>query len=157
MARATWVGESFYEAAARIAHEGLRRDGSLFSSGTAIWAAATVTELEPALSVVDTSDSSFGEKLQEQLIDLSPAAIQLGAELLYVELLGEADTGAAKKREHIDGVLALLPDPVKVPRELDDALRYGIATYGQGGRNRRDAFLRFLASLVTEWKHVDPN
>lgn len=150
--RAPWVGAEFYAAGRRLADEGLGSDGSLFTPGRTIWTSAVIAELEPALAVVDTSSRGFGDKLHEQLRLLAPAAIQLAAEFLYVAMLGEGDTGAAKKREHVEGVLSLLPEPVQIPDDLAAALAYGIATYGQGGRNRRDAFLRYLGSFVEAWK-----
>lgn len=154
MPRGAWVSPEVYEAGRLVASECLRADGSLFTPGRPVWTEHAARELDASISVHDRSDRTFGDKLRDQLSPLSATAAQLGAELLYVELLGEADTGAAKKREHLANALAVLPDDVILPPDLDAALEQGVATYGQGGRNRRDAFLRFLVGFVLHWKQL---
>jgi MoxR-like ATPase len=155
VARATWVQPAFYAATQRIVDEGLRRDGSLFTPGSQIWTEALVVELDSAVSAVDRSEGTFGDKLAAQLRPLSPSAVQLAAELLYVALLPESDTGSARKEEHVIGVLSLLTPPAPLPNELAQALPFGIATFGQGGRNVRDASLRYLTSFLLAWKRLD--
>lgn len=152
MPRANWVNEAFYAVTERLRDECLLDDGSLFTPGRAVWTREAAAEWDASISVPDHSDRNFGEKLRDQLAGLSPAAVQFAAESLYVALLAEADTGRPKKREHIDNALSVLNEQVELPAEVDDALNSGIATYGQGGRNRRDAHLRYLASFVIELK-----
>ena len=152
MPRANWVNPSFYRVAERLRDECLIGDGSLFTPGAAVWTGEAAREWDASISVADHSDRNFGEKLRDQLSGLSSAAVQFAAECLYVALLAEADTGDTKKLEHVDNALSMLPSPPALDDELLDAMRTGIATYGQGGRNRRDAHLRYLASLVAELK-----
>lgn len=157
MPRANWVDPSFYRVAERLRDQCLIEDGSLFTPGRAVWTREAAQEWDASISVYDMSDRSFGEKLRDQLAGLSEAAMQFAAESLYVALLAEADTGEAKKLEHVKNALSVLASPPELDEELLAALRKGIATYGQGGRNRRDAHLRYLASFVAELKVRTPD
>ena len=87
---------------------------------------------------------------------LDAEAIQLAAELLYVELLGENDTGGDLKEEHVNHVLGLVPGTTPMAENIRQSLHAGgVARYG-AGKSHRDAFLRFLVQFVLAWKGRDP-
>jgi 5-methylcytosine-specific restriction enzyme B len=155
VARDQGISEAFYVATEQIVDRGLRHDDSLFVPGRPIWTAEVAVEVAAAIAPEDISPGSFEVKLVKQLDGVSPEGVQFGAEILYVALLAEHDTGAARKRQLVEFVLALLPSPTPIPLDLDTALGSGIATYGQGGRNMRDASLRYAAAFVATWKQLD--
>jgi AAA domain (dynein-related subfamily) len=156
MPRASWVSDDFYRTAERIRDDCLVADGSLFTPGRPIWTAEAAAEWSAAINAEDTSDRTFSEKLRDQLAGLGDAAIQFAAECLYVAVMTEADTGGDKKREHVANALSILEAAVALPDDLAAVLDTGLATYGQGGRNRRDAHLRYLALFVVDLKRRSP-
>ncbi len=156
MPKAQWCGG--YDAAQLMLDRCLRRDGSLFSDSTdqEVWTFDRASELEDRVGVPDKSEGHFIEKLDGQLEGLDSPAIQLAAELLYIELLGEGDTGGEKKEEHVNHVLGLVDGAAPMSEELLAGLHArGVATYG-AGKNFRDAFMRFLVQFVLAWKSNDP-
>lgn len=156
MAKAQWCGG--YDAAQLLLDRCLRRDGSLFSESgdQLIWTCDLAEELEGRVGTPDESKDTFMEKLERQVDGLSRDALQLTAELLYVELLGESDTSGETKEKHVREVLALAPETTPIPDDLRAALHGGgVATYG-AGKNFRDAYLRFLVRFVIAWKNHDP-
>jgi hypothetical protein len=152
VARAKWCGDEIYAAAAAFKERCLVRDDSLFAPGSAIWTPAHVRAAAERVGAEDLGSGSFIEKLEGQLDGLEPAEVQVGAELLFVLLLPELDTGGAKKREDISRILAMLPTPVALPAEVDGALGSGGVANFAAGRLRRDAGVRFLARLSTRLK-----
>ena len=156
MAKAQWCGG--YGAAQLVLDRCLRRDGSLFSESTdrEVWTFDRAAELDGRVGAPDKSKRNFIEKLDGQLDGLDRDAIQLAAELFYVELLGEGDTGGEKKEEHVNHVLGLVDGTTPIPEDLLEALyARGVATFG-AGKNFRDAFMRFLVQFVIAWKSRDP-
>ncbi|MDQ3662111.1 MAG: AAA family ATPase [Actinomycetota bacterium] len=156
MAKAQWCGG--YGAAQLVLDRCLRRDGSLFSESTdrEVWTFDRAAELDGRVGAPDTSKGNFIEKLDGQLDGLDRDAIQLAAELFYVELLGEGDTGGEKKEEHVNYVLGLVDGTTPIPEDLLEALyARGVATFG-AGKNFRDAFMRFLVQFLIAWKSRDP-
>lgn len=157
MAKAQWCGS--YDAAQRLVERCLHQDGALFSESgdRSIWTLELAQVLDGRVGAPDESEGNFISKLDRQLSGLEPDAIQLAAELLYVELLGENDTGGGKKEEHVDHVLGLVDGTTAMPQELREALHAGgVASYGSG-KMHRDAFMRFLVRLVIEWKSLEPD
>lgn len=156
MARAKWCGDEVYEAAATFKERCLITDDSLFTPGSAVWTPEHVGKVGETVGVEDLGTGSFIEKLEGQLTGLQPVEVQVGAELLYVLLLPEADTGAAKKREHISRILGMLPDPIVLPPDIDVALDAGGVANFAAAKAYRDAGLRFLAKLLRRVKDL-PN
>jgi hypothetical protein len=152
VARAKWCGDEIYDAAAAFKERCLVRDDSLFAPGSAIWTPAHLHAAAERVGAEDLGSGSFIEKLAGQLDGLEPGEVQVGAELLFVLLLPELDTGGAKKREHVSRVLAMLPTPVALPPEVDRALDSGGVANFAAGKAHRDAGLRFLARLSTRLK-----
>lgn len=153
MARAKWCGDQIYDAGAIFKERCLREDGSLFTPGASIWTAQNLRLVEERVGIEDLGEGSFISKLEAQFDGLPAEAIQLGAELLYVLLLPEADTGTAKKHEHIVAILDMLPE-VQLPRELDLALDFGGVASFAAAKAYRDAYMRFLARLSVRVKET---
>ena len=154
MARAKWCGPEIYDAVVAFKERCLVADDSLFAPGSAVWTPANVRAVAERVGVEDLGSGSFIEKLESQLDGLQPNQVQLGAELLYVLLLPEADTSGAKKREHVSRILGMLPEPVGLPSELDAALDAGGVANFAAAKAYRDAGLRFLAKLFTRLKDL---
>lgn len=154
MARAKWCGNEIYDAAAAFKERCLIRDDSLFTPGSGVWTPAHVRAAGERAGAEHSGSGSFIERLASQLEGLQPSEIQVGAELLYVLLLPELDTGGAKKREHISRILAMLPTRVVLPPEVDAALDAGGAANFVAAKAHRYAWLRFFAALFTRLKDM---
>ena len=150
--KAFWCGEPIYEAAIRLRDSCLRRDGSLFTEGAPIWTRTSLAEVEQRIGVGDTGGESFIGRLEAQLTGLEPALIQLGAELLYVQMLSEADTHGAKAREHLARILGMLPEHLLLPADLDEALDHGGVAGFSTGKAYRYAHVQLIARVAAELK-----
>jgi hypothetical protein len=155
MPRSSWTGDKTYAAVQQdLTERCLAKDGSLFTPEQAVWTLEFAQALDGRVGDYDSSDDSFIIKLQRQIDGLEPAAIQLAAELLYVEQLGEGDTGGPKKEENLGNALKVLDDPPAIPEELLAALNQkGVASYG-AGKTGRDAYMRFLVRFLIAWKSL---
>jgi 5-methylcytosine-specific restriction protein B len=151
-----WMDEAVYELAGRYKADCLIGDGSLLTADGAIH---SIENLEALLSVIEPADHSPGHfilKLIGQVGGLGDPAIQLTAELVAFQLLGEADTGGAKKIEHVEALLSRMSEPTTLSESLRDALAGGgVASYS-AGKNYRDVFLRFLARVARRVKELRP-
>ena len=128
MARAPWSGGEIYEAAALFRDRCLVNDGGLFSDAT-VWTIDGLRQIESRLGQ-PIGEGSYVDRLVAQVEDLSPAEVQLAAELLYVLLLPQADTRATTKRTHVSRLLALLESPPELPVIVDRALdASGVANF----------------------------
>src|SRR6266545_1383761 len=138
MAPATLTGadtmpptEELYTAARRVIDAGLAADDSAFTPGIAIWTAAAADDLHARFVLApDTGRDSFLTKFRRQLTGAPATTVQLAAELLYLHLLAPDNMGGPAKRAVLAGTLGLLPEPVKVPGDLDAALDGGFAHVG---------------------------
>jgi 5-methylcytosine-specific restriction protein B len=155
MSSSPWTSEAIYGVAERLRDDCLIEDGSLFTPGGRIWTESAATEFHASISAYDSSNRTFGEKLQDQLTGISAEAVQFAAEALYVVLLPEFDTSVETKCAHIDKALSVLTNPIDIPADLRSALKKGFATYGQGGLAKRYAHLIYLASFVIALKTKD--
>jgi 5-methylcytosine-specific restriction enzyme B len=152
--KAYWCGEPIYSAAERVRDSCLRRDGSLFTPGDEVWTRANLSVVEQRIGIADAGGQSSIDKLEVQLTGLDPAVIQLGAELLFVQMISEADTHGQTAREHLARILGLLPQPVALPEGLDQALDAGGVAGFAAGKAYRDAHVRFLARRAAELKNL---
>jgi hypothetical protein len=154
VARAKWCGDDIYDAAAAFKERCLLRDDSLFAPASGIWSPTRVRATGARVGVGDPGSGSFIEKLEGQLDGMQPSEIQVGAEMLYMLLLPEADTSGAKKREHISRILGMLPAELDLPGEIDAALDSGGVANFAAAKAYRDAGLRFLARLFIRLKDM---
>ena len=154
MARVPWCGAEVYEAAAAFSERCLVRDDSLFTPGRIVSTLEHAEALQATVGIEDHSKGTFAGKLVSQLEGVQAEAIQLCAELLFVQLLGENDTGGAKKVENVEGVLGLFLGRRNwhlnfVTRSTRVARRRMA-----WARTRRDAYMRFLIRLLARVKSL---
>src|SRR5215207_11148503 len=97
MPRASWCRPEIYEFFDRWRQTCLIRDGAVFSDG-AVWTDENLRTLQTTLGAELLGSGTFFEKLRTQLDSHPPLVRQLGVEIVYVEYLGEGDTGALTKR-----------------------------------------------------------
>lgn len=139
MAKAKWCGQEIYDVASRLVEMCLRLDGSLFSPERAVWTLDLAQALEGRAGAPIEGKGTFVDKLERQLEGLEADSLQLGAELFYVQLLGESDTSGDTKVEQINRILGLERGTTPMPDELVKALHAGgVAGYG-AGKSWRDA------------------
>ena len=153
--RVHWCSNELYDLVEAFREKCLIDDGSLFSETPGV---TSIESLDALLAVVgqeDTSGGSFIGKLLAQLAPLAPQSIELCAGLLAFQLLAEGDTGGARKREHVEAVLALMPEPPPIPEAVTAALDGGGVASFSAGKTRRDMYLRFLVRLVRSIKSLD--
>jgi MoxR-like ATPase len=146
MPRADWCRPEIYELFDRWRRECLVGNGALFSAGQ-LWGDEYLSMLQTTLGAELIGEGTFGEKLRTQLEPHPPEVRQLGVEIVYVEHLGERDTGVATKHRNLEALFDLLPDGVTVPADLWEILDGGIASYGPG-KQYRDAYVRFVLKLA---------
>jgi AAA domain (dynein-related subfamily) len=148
--------EGFYVAAARFVEECLRREGSLFTPGRAIWSESPISTLyERFVGSPDESKGvDFTTKLLGQLSGASADVIQLAGEMYYV-LLAPQETDGSGRRAGVEAVLNASPEPVAVPADLLPGLQSGIASYGAALTRRFDQYV-FLCEFARAWVGLSP-
>ena len=124
--------EPLYDAARRVIDAGLAADDSVFTPGVAIWTSTTADDLyHRFVEAPDTGSDSFIIKLSGQLKGAPRPTVQLAAELLYLHLLAPTDIGWSAKRALLANCLALSPEPITVPDDLEAALDGGFRPIGR--------------------------
>ena len=142
--------EDVYEVAERFVEEALRKDGSLFTPGSAIWSAENIEDLyERFVEHPDESSDSFEDKFRRQLEGAPAETRQLAAELLYVHLLFPINIGGSKKRQIINDILG--GTSIEIPSELRALLEHGIANFGPALQHR-PWHLKMLLEFFSKWK-----
>lgn len=155
MPRAKWAGDSVYLCAERFVDDCLRKDGSLFTPGRAIWSLRALDDLYNRFVVhEDVGAGSFIEKLEKQLEGAADETVQLAAEALFFNYLCEDDTGAAHKRSIVARVLGWMSEPVGVPPEFDAAYDGGLARIGLA-KTQKWQQLAFLFEFMRAWKALE--
>jgi 5-methylcytosine-specific restriction protein B len=150
--------DPLYGAARRVIDAGLAVDDSVFTPGVAIWTSRTADDVyHRFVEVPDTGSDSFITKLGGQLKGAPRATVQLAAELLYLHLLAPIDIGWSAKRALLANCLALSPEPITVPEDLEAALDGGFARVGTAYLTQRDRQLAFLVRFVQAWKNLPAN
>ena len=147
--------EIIYEAANRWTEVALRRDDSLFTPGKPIWSEAYLDELDRRfVQNPDESSDPFHVKLQRQLADATPEAIQLMGEVVFVHFLAASPDAVRgdTKRSLVHRILGWSPQPVDVPAELDRAFDRGLAATGVAFHARRRFQLHLLIEFLRSWK-----
>jgi 5-methylcytosine-specific restriction protein B len=142
--------EDVYEVAERFVEEALRKDGSLFTPGSAIWSAENIDDLYERFvgNPIESSDS-FEVKFRRQLEGAPAETRQLAAELLYVYLLFPTNISSSNKKRIINDILDDIS--TEIPNELGTALEHGIANFGPALRHRPWQ-LTMLLEFFREWK-----
>src|SRR5437870_5095652 len=115
--------DPIYVAVRCVIDAGLGSDGSAFTPGRPIWTAGTADDLyHRFVESPDLGSENFITKLSGQLKEAPGETVQLAAELLYLHLLAPIDIGGPAKRALLTRTLALSPEPIAIPAELDAAL-----------------------------------
>ena len=153
MAPAPWTSDELYSAARTWVDNCLLQDGSLFTPGRRIWTNETIAEAAERLLVDDIRKLDYTTKLKDQTTGLSDEALQLTAELLYVQLLPIGDTGAELKRQLVQSVLGWMARPISVPDDLLRALDGGVAHYGAGNM-QRDRYVKYFVRFAVAWTEL---
>jgi 5-methylcytosine-specific restriction enzyme B len=147
--------DSLYAAAQGVIQAGLANDDSAFTPGRAVWTREAAVDLfERFVNAPEIGGGSFAEKLGRQLHGAPTETIQLTAELVYLHLLAPNDFGGASKRQLLSTILAISPDPVQVPPDLDAALDGGFGRAGTAYRTIRDRQIAWLVRFVVAWKEL---
>jgi 5-methylcytosine-specific restriction enzyme B len=129
---------------------------SILTPGRSIWSPEHLDELDRYfIERPDKSkDKRFLEKLQEQLGDASPDAIQLMAEIHVVHFLiiWTGAISASKKRADVEAILSWMPTPVALPDDIAAAFGPGFVHPGQWVITRRDTQLVWLVRFAQAWQ-----
>jgi 5-methylcytosine-specific restriction protein B len=141
------------KAAREVLDTGLRHGGSAFTPDRAIWTTEAADELDRAYVQRPEvgGGGNFLQKLRAQLHGADPAAIQLAAELLYLNAVPLSNVSGQAKRSRINGVLSWLPEPVEIPPGLDSALDSGVFSGGVGFNTMLWSQLVHLVAFVQDW------
>jgi 5-methylcytosine-specific restriction protein B len=140
------------DAARNVIDAGLRNGDSAFTRGREIWTSAAAAELHHAFVERPIAGrGAFLQKLQIQLSGASPEAVQLAAELLYVNMLPLNDLRGRTKRDRLYTVLGWLPDRPAIPPFLDLVLDHGVLNGGVGFKVQAWSQLAFLVRFVRHW------
>lgn len=118
LAQARWVMARYrkpgrdliYAAAERWRDEAVRRDGSLFTPGKAIWTPANLKDTEPRLAISPSPTDKFQQKLATQLSGAPAEQVQLYAEATYLYFLPTLGTLGKAKRSSLKLIQAFAPD-----------------------------------------------
>jgi 5-methylcytosine-specific restriction protein B len=150
-------GATLVERAARqVLDAGLGRGDSAFTPGAKIWTPEAADELNRFyVERLDTGSGTFVEKLRTQLEGARPDAVQLAAELLYLNALPLANVSGGAKRTRIATVLSWLPEQVAIPADLDKALDDGVFSGGVGFNTMLWTQLVHLVAFVQDWWRRD--
>ena len=144
-----------YNIASGLVDTCLRQDGSLFSADRNVWTLDGAQVLDGRVGAPIQGKGNFLDKLERQLDGLAADAVQLAAELFYVQLLTEADTSGDTKSAQINRVLRMSAGTSPMPDQLEKALYAGgVAAYG-AGKAWRDAYMRFLIRFLVAWKSLN--
>jgi hypothetical protein len=107
-----WIDEAVYVLAERYKADCLIGDGSLLTESRSVHVGENFDLLWGVIEPPDTSAGHFIGKLLGQVGGLRDPAIQLTAEMLAFQLLGEGDTSGETKAEHVEALLNGMSDPV---------------------------------------------
>lgn len=140
----------------RLIEAGLGGDGSLLTPGETVWTLANLDELEREyVDKPDTGGDGFFDKLKRQLADASPAAVQLFAELLILNMLPIINLGGPLKVKQVHSVLDLSSAPVPLPADVEATLLGGGVFHGgQAFTTNRWAQLAYLIEFARHFKSL---
>lgn len=140
----------------RLIESGLGGDDSLLKPGLQIWTVANLDEL--TRDYVDRPDAGTGgffQKLGQQLADSSPAAVQLFAELLILNMLPILNVGGPLKVKQVIEVLEMSNSPASLTLEVEAALAGGgVFNGGQAFTSNRWAQIVYLIQLAKHFKSL---
>ncbi len=149
--------DELYAASVRFFERGWLSEDSVFTPGVPVWTASHFGELQRAfVEDEDVSGDSFEDKLRRQLATCSDGATQLMAELLALHLLITVMISPEKKQQTVENVLAMMSNPVAVPKDVLAAFRHGAVNPGTYFNTGRFALMSYLIRVVGHWKALPP-
>lgn len=152
--------QRIYTLASQWFMETLPEGGSILTPGKRIWTLENLEELDEKF--VQRPDLRAGltflQKLQEQLSDASPDAVQLMAELhvVFFWWIWEGAISGKKKISDINAILSWHPDRPALPAEVAASMSPGFAHPGQWANTRRDVQLATLITLTSALLRESP-
>lgn len=143
--------EATLRAIDRFVEVAFRAGDSLFTPGRHVWAKEVRDDLcRRFVEHPDESSDSFLEKFSRQLRGAPLETIQLGAEILYVQLITPWGMGQEKKITLVDTVLGWAPNPIAIPDELKQGLSCGLAR-DQAFLLHRPFHIAFILETLRAW------
>ncbi len=134
----------------------ISEEDSVFAPGRSVWTLRNARALESAF--VDRPDEggrSFTEKLADQLEGVTDEALQLFAELWYLNLAPLADYRPETKRQLIESILSKMAEPVALPSNVLEAMNFGAFNGGVAFKTRRPFQLALLVKLAIALLSLD--
>ncbi|WP_280205594.1 McrB family protein [Nocardia farcinica] len=144
----------------RIVEQCLGAGGSIFTPSSPVWTRENLAELRrDFVERPDDGPGKFLDKLGKQLATTSPAAVQLFAELLLLNVLPIINLKGETKVDQVRAVLAMTHSPVSIPDDIVETLNAGGVYHGgQAFNNYRWLQLQYLiefASYFTDLSEDD--
>lgn len=147
-----------YGAAEHWREHCLEMPGSVFTDES-IWTDEALEDLEEHF-VEDPIEGkgSFIGKLEVQLEDASPVAVQLCAEMLWLMLIYPSNLTAGKKQMYARKVWGWSGDQLPEKNDLlsRKLLKRGIGSPGQGYAAYRWKELQLFIRMMQRWRELDP-
>lgn len=142
----------------RLIDDCIAGGGSLFTPQSSIWTTENLDELKRAfVDRPDTGADDFFAKLDQQLADASPDAIQLFAEIFTLNVLPLYDYLGATKVKHIERVLTKCSPAVALPDDVAHAMDGRIFRGGRAFMSRRWAQIGFLIEFTRHFRALPEN
>jgi 5-methylcytosine-specific restriction protein B len=138
----------------RLIDCGLGKDDSLLTPGAPVWSVDNLEQLKREyVDKPDMGPGDFFDKLKHQLAQTSPAATQLFAEVLILNVLPILNMGGLLKVKQIKNVLDMSSLPVAIPADVEDALLGGGVFHGgQAFTSYKWAQIGYLIEVARHFK-----
>ncbi|TXH19579.1 MAG: AAA family ATPase [Mycobacterium sp.] len=140
----------------RLIDCGLGRDDSLLTPGEPVWSVDNLEQLKREyVDKPDMGPGDFFDKLKHQLAETSPAATQLFAEVLILNVLPILNMGGSLKAKQIQAVLDMSSVPVAIPADVKEALLGGgVFNGGQAFTSYKWAQIGYLIEVARHFKSL---
>ncbi|ORW17061.1 AAA family ATPase [Mycolicibacter nonchromogenicus] len=138
----------------RLIDCGLGKDDSLLTPGEPVWSVQNLEQLKREyVDKPDMGPGDFFDKLKHQLAQTSPAATQLFAEVLILNVLPILNMGGLLKVKQIKNVLDMSSLPVAIPADVEEALLGGGVFHGgQAFTSYKWAQIGYLIEVARHFK-----
>ncbi|WP_333894660.1 McrB family protein [Mycolicibacterium gadium] len=140
----------------RLIDCGLGKDDSLLTPGEPVWSTDNLEQLKREyVDKPDMGPGDFFDKLKHQLAQTSPAATQLFAEVLILNVLPILNMGGLLKVKQIKNVLDMTSVPVAIPADVEEALLGGGVFHGgQAFTSYKWAQIGYLIEVARHFKSL---
>ena len=138
----------------RLIDCGLGKDDSLLTPGQPVWSIDNLEQLKREyVDKPDMGPGDFFDKLKHQLAETSPAATQLFAEVLILNVLPILNMGGLLNVKQIKNVLDMSSLPVAIPAHVEEALLGGGVFHGgQAFTSYKWAQIGYLIEVARHFK-----